>query len=502
MARTTVTAAALVVTACAFDPVVRRVDPERVGEANVALVRTLDLAGAYVLVQPADAGPDASQRAVLHWRSGTRCSLPAGLPHVLRPLRAPSGAGGGARPFVLPIMAEGADDDDHVELQAIDHRCRTLGSLGTLRPGSVQARSSASDGRGIMFALDAQRDLVVFDPYRSERLQTVARSVDRFWPFARAQGDAVWVLASGRVALVDLAGQVERVLGTSVSEFALDARSGRVAFVDGGALLVADAPGYAPRKLADDACALSFAAQALYALAPCADERLLGLYPGTSSPVRYEEGVVAALRQGELELLYGEAGGAPTMSAQLRGGPQRALDPPLRPDRTYPLRDGSLFGLTADGRFGVHAASGEPFRVWFERVSDLRASYRGKSHAYWFVAYHHADAGLGALSGLSSDDQRVWTFAEGVPAASVGGYLLDSGAAFPNDPFPEPVLVSRGDSSDDGATGTLRAALVSGRPMAELGAGVDEYLLVSTPLPGLLYRISEGAERGLWYVPL
>jgi hypothetical protein len=487
---------------CAFDPAVRRSEPERVGDADVDLVRTLDRSGAFVLVS----ARGGKTRSVWHWRRGTRCQVPAGFPHLLRALHGPTSASGDARQLVLPMVAEGKAAEDSA-LSAVDERCVSLGTLGALRRDSVKTRTSARDGRDVLYAQTASADLVVLDPFRRPGLQTLAKSVDAFWPTALDDGsDAVWVLAGGRLALLTLEGSVERVLGEAVAEAVLESRSGRIAYVDAGELVVADPPSFKARALASEACTPRFAGLDLYAFAPCAERRLLTLYNKAEAVTRYPADVLAARKQGELEVVYREVDGAPSMTLQRGRARAQELAPPLRPEATYVLDDGRLIGLTADDVLGVHDAAHGSFRVLFEQVSDLRAAYRGKTRSYWFLAYHHLTDGLGTLSGVASGDLSRWTLADGVPPADAGGYRLDTGAAFASGTFPEPVLVALSDvpagSEDAEPLGTLRAALVSGKPAAELADHVDAYLLVAAPLPGLLYRVPRGEGAGVWYVPL
>jgi hypothetical protein len=487
---------------CAFDPTVRRYAPERVGDADVDLMRTLDRSGAYVLVST----EDGKTRSVWHWRRGTRCQVPGGFPHLLRALGAPTAAGSDARQLVLPMVAEGKASDDGA-LSAVDDHCVSLGTLGTLRRDSVKTRTSARDGRDILFAQNASSDLLVLDPFRRPGLQTLATSIDAFWPTALEDGsDAVWVLAGGRLALVALEGTVERVRGNAVAEAALEPRLGRIAYVDAGELMVADPPAFTPRSVASEACSPRFVGRDLYAFAPCAEQRLLALYEESEAAARYPRGVLAARKQGEHELVYREVDGAVSMTLQRGSGPAQELAPLLRPDATYMLDDGRLIGLTGDDALGVHDPARGSFRVLFERVSDLRASYRGKSLSYWFLAYHGEADGLGTLSGVASGDVSRWTLASKVPPADAGGYRLDTGATFPGGTFPEPVLVALSDvepgRADAVPLGALRAALVSGKPAAKLAEQVDAYLLVAAPLPGLLYRVPRGEEAGVWYVPL
>jgi hypothetical protein len=41
-----------------------------------------------------------------------------------------------------------------------------------------------------------------------------------------------------------------------------------------------------------------------------------------------------------------------------------------------------------------------------------------------------------------------------------------------------------------------------GDPSLVLAEGVSSYLLVAAPVPGVLYGVEQGAERGLWYTAL
>jgi hypothetical protein len=50
--------------------------------------------------------------------------------------------------------------------------------------------------------------------------------------------------------------------------------------------------------------------------------------------------------------------------------------------------------------------------------------------------------------------------------------------------------------------GTLHARLLSGRLGSRIDESVSSSTLVIAPLPGVLYTISEGPRRGLWFAAL
>jgi hypothetical protein len=50
--------------------------------------------------------------------------------------------------------------------------------------------------------------------------------------------------------------------------------------------------------------------------------------------------------------------------------------------------------------------------------------------------------------------------------------------------------------------GRLRAQLLSGALAADIDSDVSSFVLVASPLPGVLYGIEEGPKAGLWFAAL
>ncbi|HEX6244632.1 MAG TPA: hypothetical protein VFZ61_27125 [Polyangiales bacterium] len=493
---------------CSFDPVARPVMPERLDEEPAELLGRLDVRGQYVLLARGDARGGV-RVSISRWRKRESCTLPM-VPSG--PLSAPAERPRGAKGPRLYAPAGLDRGDDGTELVLVDEACGVHEGYGLVKPRSIRTFGSAIDGRPLFTYLDPEDVLHVIDPYASLTPHVVAndvRSVRAGAGGPKLGDDALWLLEGDGLTRRRLDGRRELALGSAVSTFVLHPQGRRVAFIDGEALYEAVAPEFSVKRIAEDACSPRYSGGNLEFFAPCEAQELVRIRLTNGAVQTFEPGVFASSVQDGVQLDYvsGEDD-TEQLVAQFHDGARMPITPSFARGKVYVMDEGRLAGLDPERRFGVWQRDDASFRTLLPDVEELRSHHRGKSHSYSWLLHHALDeAGLGTLTVFDERDMRSVQLAHGVPRSGQGGFLMENGDALPDYPFAKPLLVLLEDAQPlpglpERFRGRLRALAMGGEPSVPLAEGVSSYMLVADPVPGLLYAIDEGEERGLWFAGL
>lgn len=499
--------AALVV-ACGFDPVTRRLKPERLSHERVELLGALDARGEYALIAQRSQSAGLPQLSITRWRADQRCDVPLSGKPVAGPLA--RALRGDAKQPALYLPLSVAQGDTH-ELFLVDETCATHGPFGTLDEGSARTVTSARDQHGYLLFRDPEDMLWVLDPQLELAALPVASGVEAVRATLEAGGsqrDALWLAEQGALVLRTLRGEQLARAGNDVHALVLSSGHTRVAFVDGADLYEVVAPKFVPRLIAVDACAPHYDSDSLELFSPCADEALVRVALSNGRHEEFEPGVFASNAQEGVQLDYSKQPDGPTqLTASYADGERVPVEPALALGHTYVLADQRIAGLDEDGRFGVWNRDGQRFSTLLEGVVEVEPHHRGKTHTYSWLLYHDVVDGLGSLTLLDADGMRLSLVAEAVPTPARQGYLIAGGESFVRYPFSAPLVVlleGAHPSAElpDSMCGRLRALSVTGEPRADLADDVCSYALVAAPVPGVLYAVDSGPLQGLWFVAL
>jgi hypothetical protein len=229
----------------------------------------------------------------------------------------------------------------------------------------------------------------------------------------------------------------------------------------------------------------------------------------TGSIETFTDGVFASSKQDGVQLDYAHT---PTGDAQLFAdfgdGERTEVLPSFQAGAVYVLNETQLAGLDGAQRFGVWNRHQAGFTPLFEGVEQLVAQHRGKRHTYSWLVYHNVDeSGLGELSLLDEEGLVSASVAQGVPRPAAQGFVVVDGGELPHYPFSAPLVVALEDAEAVPTQvgrfrGRLKALSMRGDPSLVLAEGVSSYLLVAAPVPGVLYGVEQGPQRGLWYTAL
>lgn len=499
---------ALSAAACDYEPVARPVRPRRVDAEPWQLLGRLDERGQYVLLGAQDDGGEA-RFSISRWDKGKRCDVPPG-PNALLGGALVRGAGFDGPALYAPAGVPRNERDS--ELVLVDEQCSVYDGYGLLRVNSLRAFGSRFEERSFFTYRDPEGTLYLLDPYVSLAAQRIAADVGSVRSGVggpKLDQDALWLQEAGRLTQRGLDGALERALGSAVSAFALDPSARRVAFIDEGALYEATAPRFEPQRLADDACAPRYSNERLEFFAPCESEALVRIRISNGRVETFDEGVFASSMQEGVQLDYvRQPEDRAQLFARFPDGERLRVEPSLESGRAYVLDDTRLAGLDAEQRFGVWDRTNGRFDPLFSRVEELVSHHRGKVHTYSWLLHHEVDTeGLGTLTVIQEQGMRSLEIARGVPRRQQGGFLVENGGALPDYPFNTPLVVVLEQSQPRAEVperfhGRLRALALAGEPSLVLADGVSSYLLVAAPVPGLLYTVDEGSERGLWFAAL
>lgn len=538
---------------CDWQPVTRDVQPERILEGPTRIETALGT-GRFVLVRRFDA--DGDHFAIVDWDGRTACDLPPEVQRVQPALLGPTGQRNDYPTFLLPLAVQ---DGDKQVLRFVDERCKSYGDYGVI---SANFRQFAldEDGREVVLHGNGAGVVSLADPWRSTT-KVVAEKVQTFQPVARSgltEPQRFWFIENGKLTQRALDGTLLLTLGTAVTTLTdglFDTL--RVAFVDGGDLYEAVAPNFEPTLIGKGACAAVYRGDSLDRYEPCAKKQLVrgSLYSGETET--FDEGVYSSYAEGGItwQARTDPKDGKLHMTAKPAGKPPAEITPPFvfRPlvlDGTHAaglvdcvqLRL-ALSGSDPSADAGVNEAipdSDDPFMqcvpgelsfvTWtygaatmqpmFHRVVELMPPYADTNQGtfYWLTLYNRRvfklnDEGVREWSDervLAVFDQRsmkLETVATNVPVRDplrngrgVRGYGLERSAA-----HSLPLLLYSAESQPTAIPevprGTLHVRLLSGALDSTIARDVTSYVLVASPLLGVLYGVEEG-DAGLWFAAL
>jgi hypothetical protein len=519
----------LALAACAFDPVARPVKPEQLSEGPTRVLRTLDPYGVHALIRYTN--PDgSSQAAVTDWRAGKRCELPKDTLRAWNPLSGDAASARAVpdRSFLMPFAR--GESDDALALWLIDQDCTQTGPLAPIRHETVSTIVSAKDQRNIFLFRDADATLYVVDPTLDLEAHVIAEQVSAVVPASdtgASTTDVLWLIEAGQLTQRGIDGSLAVQLGRDVSQFAVyRGTTSRVAYVDGDDLYEAFAPSYRPALRAEGACNPSYNGQYLDLHYPCDTRQLVRVDLVTGALDEFEDGVYESATIDGLQFDYanvpkadGSDGVEPALFLQL---PYKVDGEVVRQRVSPILQRGSLTvlgndpltgrvaGQTNDGTFGIWSLGAKEFAELFPNVRVLVPLRDERNNQYlWLMHYKVVDS-LGTLAVFTEEDLTLKQVATGVPPFGNRGYIVDLGAALPRFPYPEAIVLYLEQSVELAFStpenrqfkGRLRAQLLSGALAADIDSDVSSFVLVASPLPGVLYGIEEGPKAGLWFAAL
>jgi hypothetical protein len=512
----------LALAACTFDPVARPVKPEQLAEGPTRVLRTLDPYGVHALIRYTN--PDgSSQAAVTDWRAGKRCELPKDTLRAWNPLSSDADSARAVpdRSFLMPFAR--GESDDALELWLVDQDCQQTGPLAPIRHDTAFTIASAKDQRNLFLFRDGDATLYVVDPTLDLEAHVLAEQVSAVVPSSDPRTpttDVLWLIEAGQLTQRGIDGSLAVQLGSNVSQFAVyGGATSRVAYVDGGDL-------YRPALRAEGACDPSYNGQYLDLHYPCDTRQLVRVDLVTGALDEFENGVYESVTIDGLQFDYanvpksdGSDGVEPALFLQL---PYKVNDEVVR-QRVSPLLQrgsltvlgsdpltGRIAGQTTDGTFGIWQVGAQDFTPLFDNVRLLVPLRDARSNQYlWLMHYEVVDQ-LGTLAVFTEQDLTLKQVAAGVPPFGNRGYIIDAGGAIPRFPYPEAIILYLEESVELGSStpenrqfkGRLRAQLLSGALAADIDSDVSSFVLVASPLPGVLYGIEEGPKAGLWFAAL
>jgi len=282
--------------------------------------------------------------------------------------------------------------------------------------------------------------------------------------------------------------------------------------------------------VASNACNPVYRGTDLELFEPCADQQLvrIGLYTGAIE--RFEPGVFFSTKDTGFLLEYTRDEGdmKPTrLFVEPPGRSRVEITPPFI-GRPLVLDSTSLAGLVdcqrlpasatalltnhvcnrGDRSFAIWNAAAASFQALFDQVGELVPFVDIRESSYVWLMHQPVADGLGTLSTFG--ERTVLTkIGERTPLRDplqnqrgVRGYSIELLPA-----FPEPLLMHISEAKPLErdprlSRGTLNARLLSGKLASVVDDDVTSYVMVSTPLPGLLYGVEEGNRPGLWFAAL
>jgi hypothetical protein len=491
---------------CDYEPIARPLRPRQLSTEHVHLLGTLDRKGEYLLLarEQADGTPSV---AIHQWRHDVHCNIPASGEPLAAALERGAGAKGPALYLPLGVAARDAS-----ELVLVDSDCAVFDGYGTFAPRSVRSFVSRRDGHAFLVYRDPEATLFLVDPtldLAPRRLAADVGSVRAGSPGSDESGDALWTVEAGRLTQRRLDGTRLLSLGQEVTGLALHPGTRRIAYVDAGSLYEAVAPKFAAKLIAPDGCSPRYTGDTIEFFSPCEAQALVRIRISSGKIETFAEGVFASSIQEGLQLDYVRAGEQEAqLFVEFGDGERRQVQPSFEAGSVYVLDEARLAGLDAQRRFGVWNRDDTRFTTLFQQVEELVPQHRGKSHTYSWLIYHDVnESGLGELTLLDAEGMRSTSVAQRVPRPALQGFVVINGNDLPGYPFSAPLVVALEEASAVAGqpelfAGRLKALSMRGDPSLVLAEGVSSYVLVASPVPGVLYGVEDGAERGLWYTPL
>lgn len=513
---------ALALAQCTWEPLTRPIIPELVLEGDMRVDASLDFEGRRVFVE--ERLGETSRWHLVETEGLKSCVLPEGRP-LARGMYAPRFRGDDVPKVLFPVRRRVGEVD---ELWLSDEKCRASGPFGALGDRDPDILQLRGDGRSVALVLGPDGSLRLFDPWTATTTKladaaTAWASVTRSETGPRAREvEALWIVDAGRLTQRALDGTLLVSMGQSVSGFdqrvSPDGNRLRVAYRDGSDVYEALSPDYAPVRIATDACGPEYVGDALDVHTPvtgrCDLSQLVRVEGGQVK--FFPPGVYRIYPQGDLTLQFVFANGETELWIAQQSGARVKLMP--TPRNAISILDGVRLAARTDGRrFGFWSLR-SGYQQVLDEVDDIVTFRVDRSNQHrWMIFREEVDAeggrtGIGKLYTFTEraanraletgTPVELSLLAEGVPR----GTYAWRGVPFLQEPIVLTYEQSRVQLDEDGNVrhwvGTLHARLLSGG----LGSRVDENVTTSTlilaPVPGVLYAVTEGSRRGLWFAAL
>lgn len=528
--------AATLVGACTWQPIAREVEPEQVMLGPSRVLRVIDQAGRYALIQ--NGVGDAERQRILELESRESCELPAKAEVIwfAPPLLAPKLRGKDAREFLLALIRP--DDAGTPLLYYADEHCELRGPFGATVSNRFSTLQLRSDGRDVSLVSSPSGSLTLVDPWSGQSTK-IADEVGSYQSVQRSDSssapEALWLTegTEGKVRLTQRAldGTLLLALGSNVTgKFDQTQRDAlRVSFTDNGNLYEAKGPDFTPVLIAEDACEPSYSGSSLDLWTPCADRQLVRIDLTTGVVRRFAPRVYRSDSTGEvtIELVHDDPNEPDRYNVWVSLGttgttPRFPLLP--RPNSgVNVISRQRLVGLSVNGQLGTWSLDGK-FSAGFQSIRSLQ-TFRDQrtQQLLWLIVYDVDENEIGTIGVI--DQSELERAIEARQASSADAGLPDGGTSRPSaiplkiaerawlrgyqvyypaavhEPVIlslEPPMVDVGDTK----TGTLNAHLLSAERSTHVDDGVQSFEVVASPVPGILYGIIEGPRAGLWFAAL
>lgn len=510
------TVCTLALVQCTWEPLTRPIVPELVLEGDMRVGQSLDGEGRRVLVE--ERLGESSRWHLVETDGMKSCVLPEGWP-IASAMYAPRFRGKDV-PKVLFFVRRRVGEVD--ELWLSDEKCRGSGPFGLVADRDPDILSLRGDGRSVALVRGPDDSLRLFDPWTgtTTKLAEAASawaSVTRSESGPRAREvEALWIVDGGRLTQRALDGTLLVSMGQKVGGFdqrvSPDGNRLRVAYQDGSDVYEALSPDYAPVRIATDACGPEYVGEALDVHTPvtgrCDQSQLVRVEGGQVK--FFPPGVFRIYPQGDLTLQFARNDGDIEIWIATQSGARVKLMP--TPRNAISILDGVRLAARTDGkRFGFWSLRGG-FQQVLADVDDV-VTFRDRSNQHRWMIFRETEVGIGTLFTFTERAANraletgapveLSVLAEGVPR----GTYAWRGVPFLQEPIVLTYEQSRVQLDEKRENvvhwvGTLHARLLSGA----LGSRIDENVTTSTlvlaPIPGVLYAITEGSRRGLWFAAL
>lgn len=495
------------VSGCEFDPIVRPIKPQRVLSDRAQLLTTLDRRGKYVAMRSL---PDenSEQLSIVAWEQQTRCALPAGIVDYQRPLQPPRGSSSDKASFYLPLLLL---DGLEPRLVLFDERCRVRANVAAVQTDTIRVLRSAEDERDFLTFRDGVNTLWLLDPFRAPAPRPIADDVRESHLKVlnpASPRDTFWLLEGDQVALRAFDGSLIVAVGADAQVLAVSPEAPRFAFTSGDALYEAVAPRFEVHLIANDACEPRYEGDTLAFFSPCARRQLQKHKSGNDELISYEDGVFSSLVRETMTIEYAaNSDGVVRMYAQSDSMSRRAIPTVLREETVTVLDAQHIAGIDEQSQLGIWSSDDDEFYPLFQGVRNVTRRYRGRTHESTLVVLHDMDEELGSLSVLDGKALESEAIAHGVPDGDRGGYVVAGGGNLPGYTYKDPLVVvldeaSRVPHDPQRFQGRLRALAVTGKPSSVLAAQASSFVLVASPMLGILYTVEDGPDTGVWFAAL
>lgn len=510
---------ALLLPSCDWQPVARNVKPQLLLAGPARVVRLLDTQGRYTLFT---SGVDDAQRyRVLSADTRQSCELPANASPMADPLLAPSLKGDDVPEFLMALsqVDPAADATALPQLFYFDQKCRLRGPFGSVASAPT-ALTLREDKRSVAIVSGGAGALSLVDPW-SNQTRLIAADVPCdnrqhshcFEQVSQTENatepQALWLREDGKLTQRSLDGTLLLSLGTKVSAYRQLLLQGalRVAYVDNGNLFEAKGPSFAPVLVANDACGPEYTGTALSLHTPCAGNQLVRIDLISGEVKHFAPGVFNVFVQGDASFEQVSTDDDDQIWVVFGTTRTQLIPPPV--NAISVLDKSRVVGRTGDGTFGMWTL-GSGFAPAFKGVQSIQTFRDSRtSRLLWLMLYELDDAGMiGQLVGFDQTElERVVAGTQATPPKPLAEQVLaGTYNVFYPSLLPEPLVLTLeppiATQADKSQSGTLNAHLLSGSLESFIADGVSSSLVVTAPLPGILYGVLEGPNSGLWFAAL